>query len=85
MNRTATPWLIVFFHAPLYHNYVSHFKEGDTFRTVYESIFFANQVDLVFGGHVHAYERTYPMYNYTLNDCGPMYVTIGESCSTPVD
>ena len=79
VDRTATPWVIVIFHTPLYNNYVSHFKEGDTFRTVYEPIFLQFQVDLVYSGHIHAYERTHPVYNYERNDCAPMYVTIGES------
>jgi hypothetical protein len=35
-------------------------------------------VDLVFNGHVHAYERTHPMYRYKVDNCGPMYVTIGD-------
>jgi hypothetical protein len=31
----------------------------------YEPLFYANNVDLVFGGHTHAYARTLPLYNYT--------------------
>ena len=86
VDRSATPWIIVIVHTPLYNNYVSHFKEGDTFRTVYEPIFLQYQVDLVYSGHVHAYERTHPVYNYERNDCAPMYVTVGESmeCATLV-
>jgi hypothetical protein len=32
-------------------------------------------VDLVLNGHVHAYERSKPVYNYTLDPCGPVHVT----------
>ena len=29
-------------------------------------------------GHVHAYERSWPVYNYKLNPCGPLNIIIGE-------
>ena len=29
-------------------------------------------------GHVHAYERTHPMYNYALHPFGPVYITVGD-------
>ncbi len=35
-------------------------------------------VDFVFNGHVHAFERTHPVYQYQLSDCGPVYITIGD-------
>ena len=28
-------------------------------------------VDLVFNGHVHSYERSFPVYNNTVDDCAP--------------
>lgn len=28
-------------------------------------------------GHVHAYERTTPVYNYNVNLCGSVHITIG--------
>ncbi|KZV34852.1 hypothetical protein F511_00754 [Dorcoceras hygrometricum] len=37
-----------------------------------------NGVDIVFSGHVHAYERMNRVYNYTLDSCGPVYITIGD-------
>ncbi|EFN56155.1 hypothetical protein CHLNCDRAFT_144837 [Chlorella variabilis] len=65
VDRGRTPWLIVIFHVPPYHTYNTHYKarpvESDTFMTVVEDIFYEHQVDLVFNGHVHAYERTYPV------------------------
>jgi predicted MPP superfamily phosphohydrolase len=30
-------------------------------------------VDLVLNGHTHAYERTTPVYNNTINECGPIH------------
>ena len=28
-------------------------------------------------GHVHAYERSTPVFNYTVDPCGPVHITIG--------
>lgn len=36
---------------------------------------------LTAAGHVHAYERTVPMYNYIANPCGTMHLTVGERCA----
>lgn len=30
-------------------------------------------------GHIHAYERINPVFNYTLNACAPAYITIGDA------
>lgn len=123
-NRAAAPWLVVAFHAPFYHSYVSHYKEQECFRQVYEPLLYAAKVDFVLSGHgaraagarprgsiragvgrrrggvdgadapprrhappsllplcaraVHAFERTHPMNNYTLDACGPVYLTVGD-------
>lgn len=78
VSRTAQPWLIVQYHVPIYHSYLTHFKEAECFRGVYEPLFYQYQVDFVLNGHVHAYERTHPTYNYTVDPCGPVYITIGD-------
>ncbi len=44
----------------------------------YEPLLYKYGVDLVFNGHQHAYERSKPVYNWTLDDCGPMHITIGD-------
>lgn len=31
-----------------------------------------------FAGHVHAYERTHPVYDYNLDPCGAVHITIGD-------
>jgi len=78
IDRAVTPWLIVVTHAALFHTYYPHYKEMECFISQYEPLFFKYRVDFVFSGHVHAYERTHPMYQYASNACGPAYITIGD-------
>lgn len=58
VNRAETPWLIVLVHSPWYNSNNYHYMEGETMRVQFESWFVKNKVDVVFSGHVHAYERT---------------------------
>ncbi|KAL4419215.1 hypothetical protein ABPG77_010657, partial [Micractinium sp. CCAP 211/92] len=54
VDRQRTPWLVVYMHASMYHSYVAQYMQANTFRTVYEPLFYQHQVDLVFAGHTHA-------------------------------
>lgn len=58
VNRSETPWLIVLMHSPWYNSYNYHYMEGETMRVMFEPWFVKYKVDLVFAGHVHAYERS---------------------------
>lgn len=58
VDREKTPWLIVLMHAPIYNSNMAHYMEGEAMRSVFESWFVHYKVDLVFAGHVHAYERS---------------------------
>ncbi|KAJ7569037.1 hypothetical protein O6H91_01G058800 [Diphasiastrum complanatum] len=89
VDRTVTPWLIVLMHCPLYNSNTYHYMEGETFRVEFESWFVNAKVDIIFAGHVHAYERTHRisnvMYNIINKDCtpvpddsAPVYITIGD-------
>jgi len=75
VDRKKTPWLIVYFHAPIVSSYEASFKQVECMRLTYEPLLFKYGVDLVLNGHVHAYERSEPMYNYTLNPCGTIHIT----------
>lgn len=58
VDREKTPWLIVLMHAPMYNSNEAHYMEGESVRAAFESWFVKYKVDIVFAGHVHAYERS---------------------------
>jgi len=77
VDRKVTPWVFVFFHTPWYCTNTAHLGEGAQMKDNMEDLFFKHKVDIVFTGHVHAYERTHPVYKNELNDKGPVYITNG--------
>ncbi|KAL9354365.1 hypothetical protein Peur_052335 [Populus x canadensis] len=89
VNRSETPWLVVLMHSPWYNSYEYHYMEGETMRVMYESWFVKYKVDVVFAGHVHAYERSERISNIAYNivngrcvpvrdQTAPVYITIGD-------
>jgi len=79
VNRTETPWLIVQFHSPWYCSDVTHVQEAEVQRAAMEPLLVAaGGADFVFAGHVHSYERTNPVVDYNVTECGPVHVTIGD-------
>lgn len=58
VDRNVTPWLIVLMHTPLYNSNSDHYYEGEPMRVIFEQFLVEYKVDVVFAGHVHAYERT---------------------------
>ncbi|KAK1271855.1 Purple acid phosphatase 2 [Acorus gramineus] len=89
VNRSETPWLIVLMHSPWYNSYYYHYMEGETMRVMYEPWFVQHKVDVVFAGHVHAYERSERVSNIAYNivngkcspvsdESAPVYITIGD-------
>lgn len=57
VDRRATPWLVVLLHAPWYNTNAAHEGEGEAMRMAMERLLYEARVDVVFAGHVHAYER----------------------------
>ena len=47
-------------------------------KAVLEPLLFNAQVALVLSGHVHAMERTYPVYQGARNSRGPVYLVLGD-------
>ncbi|GLT97777.1 hypothetical protein SLE2022_153260 [Rubroshorea leprosula] len=78
VDRTVTPWLVATWHAPWYSTYTAHYREAECMRVAMEELLYKNRVDIVFNGHVHAYERSNRVYNYTLDPCGPVHITVGD-------
>lgn len=79
MRRTRTPWLVLSWHTPWYTSNAHHsMKEGAAMRQAMEKLIYHAQADIVFTGHVHAYERTLPVYQNKTDPCGPVHITIGD-------
>uniref|UniRef100_A0A7C9A4L0 Purple acid phosphatase n=1 Tax=Opuntia streptacantha TaxID=393608 RepID=A0A7C9A4L0_OPUST len=89
VDRTETSWLIVLLHSPWYNSYNYHYMEGETMRVMYEPWFVQYKVDVVFAGHVHAYERSKRISNIAYNivngkcspiedQSAPIYITVGD-------
>ncbi|ONK79509.1 uncharacterized protein A4U43_C01F7080 [Asparagus officinalis] len=78
VDRQITPWLVASWHSPWYNSYSSHYQEFECMRQEMEELLYQHGVDIVFSGHVHAYERMNRVYNYTLDPCGPVYITVGD-------
>ncbi len=57
VDRSRTPWLIAVLHAPWYNSNAAHQLNGDRMMAAMESLLYEARVDLIFAGHVHAYER----------------------------
>ncbi|KAK9944798.1 hypothetical protein M0R45_010348 [Rubus argutus] len=78
VDRSTTPWLVATWHPPWYSTYEAHYREAECMRIEMEELLYSYGVDIVFNGHVHAYERSNRVYNYTLDPCGPVYLTVGD-------
>ncbi|KAL8140582.1 hypothetical protein V2J09_006603 [Rumex salicifolius] len=78
VERTRTPWVFVLLHAPWYNSNAAHKGEGEGMRNAMEELLYKARVDLVFSGHVHAYERFTRVYDNSFDSCGPIYITIGD-------
>ncbi|KAK6634052.1 hypothetical protein RUM44_004660 [Polyplax serrata] len=73
-NRHNRPWIIVLQHRPFYcssdtNEDCSH--KRSILKTCYinnneyglEDLYYRNGVDIIFAGHMHYYERSWPLYN----------------------
>lgn len=81
VDREATPWVLVFVHGPWYNSNKIHQSEVATTRmkAAMEPLLHQYRVAAVWAGHVHAYERTHPVYMDERNNAsGTVYVTIGD-------
>src|SRR5581483_528908 len=58
-SAQSATWRIVAFHQPGFNSSHQHFSEQQ--MRVLAPIFEANHVDVVFAGHVHNYQRSFPL------------------------
>ena len=80
VDRSLTPFIVAVFHQPYVNSNTAHSmaEEGKPMQDAIETILYSYKVDLVFSGHVHAYERSCKVYQYTCVDDGPLYITLGD-------
>ncbi|KAK9153705.1 hypothetical protein Sjap_001185 [Stephania japonica] len=78
VDRGRTAWVIVVLHAPWYNTNIAHQGEGEGMRRALEELLYKARVDLIFAGHVHAYERFTRVYDNKADQCGAVHVTIGD-------
>eukprot|EP01061_Rhynchopus_euleeides_P000866 TRINITY_DN1060_c0_g1_i3.p1 TRINITY_DN1060_c0_g1~~TRINITY_DN1060_c0_g1_i3.p1 ORF type:complete len:433 (+),score=150.36 TRINITY_DN1060_c0_g1_i3:271-1569(+) len=80
VDRSVTQWVFVATHAPWYNSNLAHqgeHEEGDM-RDAMEALLKKYEVDILFCGHVHAYERTYGVFNGARSDGDKLEINIGD-------
>jgi len=60
-NRANTPWIFIFGHRPMYSSDLA--TDSGPLQQYIEPLLRKYKVDLAMWGHMHCYERTYPVYN----------------------
>ena len=69
LEASTAPWKIAFFHHPLYSSALRHGAQEDL-RVVLEPLLVQYNVQVVFSGHDHVYERLKPQRGITYFVCG---------------
>ena len=80
INRSRTPWLVGVLHAPWYNSNTAHQNEKEEIelRDAMEKLLYDARLDAMFAGHVHAYERSFRVFQQAADDCAPVYINIGD-------
>jgi hypothetical protein len=83
VNRTLTPWIVVFGHRGWYLSASSEVCANC--QTAFEDLFYTYDVDLYISGHAHIYERVAPIYKGVVDPNGlnnpnaTLYITNGAA------
>lgn len=83
INRTRTPWVFVNCHRPMYAGYNTGYEEH--MRNAFEDLLLEYGVDVFYGGHIHWYERTYPLKSNgkidqkSVKDDNTVFINEGQS------
>ncbi|OBT80077.1 hypothetical protein VF21_01118 [Pseudogymnoascus sp. 05NY08] len=59
VNRTKTPWVIAMSHRPMWSSSTSSYQTY--IRAAFQNLMLQNGVDAYLSGHIHYYERMYPL------------------------
>jgi hypothetical protein len=59
VDRSKTPWVFAMSHRPMYSTETSSYQGH--MRNAFEALFLQYGVDAYFSGHIHWYERLYPL------------------------
>lgn len=80
VDRSLTPWVVVFMHNPWYNSNRDHQREAPTLtmKQHMEPLFHRYGVNIAVSGHVHAYERSRPVAFNTLYSAGTVYLNVGD-------
>jgi len=79
VNRRVTPWLLFTYHVPIYNTFEVHQHDAQMFmmREHIEPLLVRYKVNVVFNGHIHAYERTKPVAFGKVTKTGPIHIVMG--------
>ena len=60
VDRSVTPWVLITMHVPMYNTFSLHHHDLQIFAAQehLEPLFVEHHVNVVFTGHIHAYQRT---------------------------
>ena len=88
VDRSVTPWVIAVLHTPVYNTFAVHRHDLQIFaaRLHIEPLLTKHNVNMVFTGHIHAYQRTANVVNGTVDASGPVHITVGaggRQCEAP--
>lgn len=78
IDRTRTPWVFSSWHRPWYCSNYAHQDSAADMRAAYEDLLHQYGVDISFVGHVHACERTLPMYKGQIDPAGLVTIVQGN-------
>lgn len=84
VDRTATPWVVLGLHRPLYETemYSGDYAVANGLRAILEPLLLQYRVDVVFAGHYHSFMRTCAVANGTCTRGAPVHYTTGAAGAT---